>query len=49
MKFGAAGDDACWLDAVLEREAELKEEGLRASFAGSDPDPLDLGTLTICL
>jgi hypothetical protein len=45
---GQEGDNACWLDAVLEREAELEEEGLRASFAGSDPDPLDLGTPTIC-
>jgi hypothetical protein len=49
VQSGHEGDDACWLDTVIEREAELEEEGLRASFAGSDPDPLDLGTPTICL
>ncbi len=49
VQSGQEGDGACWLDAVLEREAELEEERLRASFAGSDPNPLDLGTPTICL
>jgi hypothetical protein len=38
VQSGHEGDDACWLDAVIEREAELEEEGFRASFAGSDPD-----------